>query len=38
MNGDPGYGSTSTVGKAANTHAIDYDFSRIGDPLPSVIV
>ncbi len=36
--GEPGYGSTSTVGKAANTHAIDYDFSRIGEPLPSVIV
>jgi hypothetical protein len=37
-NGDPGYGSTSTVGKGASTHAIDYDFSRIGDPLPSVLL
>ena len=38
MNGEPGYGSTSTIGKSAGTWAIDYDFSRIGDPLPSVLL
>lgn len=37
-NGDPGYGSTSTVGKAASTHALDYDFGQIGNPLPSVLL
>lgn len=36
--GQPGYGSTETVGKSANTHAVDYDFSRIGDPLPDYLV
>lgn len=38
MDGQPGYGSTSTIGKDASTHAIDYDFSQIGNPLPSVLL
>ncbi|MEM6994009.1 MAG: DUF1552 domain-containing protein [Myxococcota bacterium] len=38
MNGQPGYGSIETVGKSANTHAVDYDFARIGDPLPNYTV
>jgi hypothetical protein len=36
-NGTSGYGSIETVGKSANTHAIDYDFSQIGNPLPHVL-
>ena len=37
-NGTPGYGSIETVGKSASTHAIDYNFNNIGDPLPSFLV
>ncbi len=35
--GQPGYGSIETVGKGATTHAVDYDFARIGDPLPGLL-
>lgn len=37
-NGSPGYGSIETVGKDPDLHAIDYDMSAVGDPLPEVFV
>ena len=36
--GEAGYGSTSTAGKSASSHAIDYDFGQVGAPLPDVLV
>ena len=34
--GGPGYGSYSTVGKTTDLHAIDYDASQYGNPLPGL--
>ncbi len=31
-----GFGETRTLGKSADAFAVDYDFSRIGDPLPGL--
>ena len=38
INGQPGYGLTDTVGKAPSTHAIDYNFNNVGQPLPSALI
>lgn len=38
IGGQAGYGSIETVGKAASTHAIDYNFNAVGDPLPTVLI
>lgn len=35
--GEPGYGTSSTAGKSFSLHAIDYDFSQVGNPLPDVL-
>ena len=34
--GQPGYGSTSTVGKKADAWAVDYDLSTVGQILPGI--
>lgn len=34
--GKPGYGSYSTAGKTADAHAIDYDATQYGKPLPGL--
>jgi hypothetical protein len=34
--GQPGYGSTSTEGKASNLWAVDYDLSQVGEILPGI--
>lgn len=34
--GQPGYGSYSTTGKSTDLHAIDYDASQYGNPLPGL--
>jgi hypothetical protein len=36
--GSPGYGAIETVGKDPNLHAIDYDMTKLGDPLPEVLL
>lgn len=36
--GQRGYGSYSTAGKTAEAHAIDYDASQYGNPLPGLAV
>jgi hypothetical protein len=36
--GGPGYGSYSTAGKTTSAHAIDYDASQFGAPLPGLLV
>jgi hypothetical protein len=36
--GQPGYGSYSTAGKTTEAHAIDYDASQYGAPLPGLLV
>lgn len=35
--GQPGYGSYKTTGKSPTVHAIDYDASQYGRPLPGLI-
>ncbi|HWA78010.1 MAG TPA: DUF1552 domain-containing protein [Polyangiaceae bacterium] len=35
--GQPGYGSYKTTGKSPTVHAIDYDVSRYGQPLPGLL-
>lgn len=37
-NGQPGYGSTDTQSKDPSLWATDYDLSRVGDPLPGLLV
>ena len=34
--GNPGYGSYSTAGKTSDAHAIDYDATHYGNPLPGL--
>lgn len=34
--GQPGYGSTSVSGRSADTWAVDYDLSTVGQPLPGI--
>jgi hypothetical protein len=34
--GRPGYGETRTAGKDPNLWPVDYDFSKIGEPLPGL--
>jgi hypothetical protein len=35
-NGQPGYGSTSVSGRSADTWAVDYDLSTVGQILPGI--
>ena len=35
--GGPGYGSYATTGKTWELHAIDYDASQYGNPLPGLL-
>lgn len=35
--GQPGYGSYRTTGKSPTVHAIDYDASKYGEPLPGLL-
>jgi hypothetical protein len=35
--GQPGYGSYKTTGKSPTVHAIDYDASQYGQPLPGLL-
>ena len=36
MNGEPGYGSTSTNGRDPNLWPVDYDLSQVGNILPGI--
>ena len=37
-NGNAGYGAGTTAGKNSSSHAIDYDFSQLGNPLPDLLI